>query len=75
MQTAKIDELVPGGQGIATLENGKKAFIWNALPGEIVEFEVTKDKKSYCEGIAQNIRQTSPQRVAPHDDCYLATNP
>ena len=75
MQTAKIDELVPGGQGIATLENGKKAFIWNALPGEIVEFEVTKDKKSYCEGIAQNIRQTSPQRVAPHDDCYLATSP
>ena len=36
---AKIEKLVPGGQGIATLDDGKKAFIWNALPGETVEFE------------------------------------
>lgn len=72
---AKIDKLVPGGQGIATLEDGKKAFIWNALPGETVDFNVTKDKRSYCEGIATAISNPNPHRIAPKDECYLATSP
>lgn len=74
MQT-KIDKLVPGGQGIATLKDGKKAFIWNALPGEIVDFDVTKNKRSYCEGVATKIIEASPERIAPKDECYLATSP
>lgn len=61
---AKIDKLVPGGQGIATLEDGKKAFIWNALPGETVDFDITKDKRSYCEGIATTISNPNPHRIA-----------
>ena len=72
---AKIDQLVPGGQGIATLDDGKKAFLWNALPGEKVEFEITKNKRSYCEGIAANIIKPSLFRIEPKDNCYLATSP
>jgi tRNA/tmRNA/rRNA uracil-C5-methylase (TrmA/RlmC/RlmD family) len=72
---ATIEKLVPGGQGLATLENGKKAFIWNALPSETVEFEITKDKRSYCEGIATKILQSVDERIAPRDECYLATSP
>jgi len=34
----KIDKLVHGGQGIGTLSDGRKAFVWNALPGEEVNF-------------------------------------
>ena len=72
---AKIKELVPGGRGIANLENGKKAFIWNALPGEEVEFETTKSKTHYEEGIATKIITTSPHRIAPKDECFLSTSP
>lgn len=72
---AKIVKIVPGGQGIATLDNGKKAFIWNALPGEVVNFDITKDKHSYCEGVAAEIIEANPSRIAPKDDCYLATSP
>lgn len=72
---AKIDKLVPGGQGIATLEDGKKAFIWNALPGETVDFDITKNKRSYCEGVATKIENASAHRIAPKDECYLATSP
>ncbi len=72
---AKIEKLVPGGQGLATLDDGKKAFLWNALPGEEVEFKITKNKKSYCEGIATKIIKASPTRIQPKDDCYLATSP
>ena len=72
---AKIDKLVPGGQGIGTLEDGKKAFIWNALPGETVDFAITKNKRSYCEGVATKIESANPHRIAPKDACYLATSP
>ena len=74
--TATIDKLVPGGQAIATLEDGKKAFIWGALPGETVEFLVTKNKNSYCEGvISKLIKNQSVHRVKPKDDCYMSTSP
>ena len=75
MEHARIEKLVPGGQGIATLADGKKAFLWNALPGELVEFEITKNKRSYCEGVATQIIEAAPERVAPNDECYLATSP
>ncbi len=75
LMLAKIEKLVPGGQGIATLDDGKKAFIWNALPGETVEFDITKNKKSYCEGVATKILEPSIHRIEPKDACYLATSP
>ncbi len=72
---AVIEKLVPGGQGIATLEDGKKAFIWNALPDEEVIFDITKNKKTYCEGVATETIKATPLRIAPKDECYLATSP
>ena len=72
---AHVDSFVPGGQGIATLENGKKAFIWGVLPGEDVEFQTTKSKSSYCEGVVTKILKASPKRIEPKDECYLSTSP
>ena len=75
-ETTIIEKLVPGGQALATLADGKKAFIWGAMPGETVEFELTKNKKTYCEGVAiRIIANPSEHRVAPKDDCYLSTSP
>lgn len=75
-ETVIIEKLVPGGQALATLADGKKAFIWGAMPGETVEFELTKNKKTYCEGVAiRIITNPSEHRVAPKDDCYLSTSP
>lgn len=71
-----VDKLIPGGQALATLENGKKIFLWNALPGEIIlEAEVTKEKSHFIEAIATKIERTSSYRIAPRDDCYLSTSP
>lgn len=72
---AKIEKLVPGGQGLGVLEDGKKAFVWNALPGEQVEFNVAKDKRSYCEGVAYHVFNCSEYRIMPKDKCFLATSP
>lgn len=72
----KIDKFIPGGQTIATLADGKKAMLWNALPGEIVtEIQITKNKSHYLEGIATKIEQNSSHRIDPRDACYLSTSP
>ena len=72
----KVDKLIPGGQALATTPDGKKLFLWNALPGEIVdEYKITKDKSHYTEAIATKIRELSPHRTTPRDDCYLSTSP
>ena len=72
----KIEKLVPGGQALGTLEDGKTAFFWNALPGETVkEYKVTKKKSHFVEAIATEITDGNPKRVAPKDECFLSTSP
>jgi len=75
LEEITIDKLVNGGQGLGVLADGRKAFIWNALPDEIVAVRLTKSKKDYCEGIADSIKQSSPHRISPKESIYLATSP
>ena len=70
-----VEKLVHGGQGIATLATGKKALIWNVLPGEEVRFTPGRKKSSYVEGIADEIIKRSPEREEPRDELYLSTSP
>lgn len=71
-----VDSLIPGGQAIGTMPDGRKVFFWNALPGEMVkEYDITKKKSHYCEAIATNVENVSPYRVKPLDPCYLSTSP
>ncbi len=70
-----IDKLVHGGQGIGTLPDGKKVFVWNALPGEQVDIRLTKSRRGYAEGVAENVVTSSPSRVEPLDEAYLSTSP
>ncbi len=72
----KVEKIIPGGQALATGEDGKKIFFWNALPGEdIVSYQITKHKSHYLEAIATSINNPSPFRVEPKDTCFLSTSP
>ena len=72
----KVDKIIPGGQALGTLDDGRKIFFWNALPGETVtEYSVTKKKSHYLEAIATKISNPSKYRVETKDDCYLSTSP
>ncbi len=72
----KIDKFIPGGQSIATLDSGKKAFFWNALPGEnVLEYEILKEKPTYLEALATKIENTSPFRAEPKDAHFVSTAP
>lgn len=75
MDEVVIEKLVHGGQGLGTLADGRKVFVWNALPGETVRVRIIKKKRSYAEAIAEEILKASPERIDPLEDNYLATSP
>jgi 23S rRNA (uracil1939-C5)-methyltransferase len=75
MEEVVIEKLVFGGQGLGTLPDGRKVFVWNALPGETVRVRVIKKKKSYIEAIAEEIIVASLERIKPEEENYLATSP
>ena len=72
----QIDKIIPGGQALATMEDGKKAFFWNALPGEVIlDYSITKQKSHYLEAIATKIDHPSSFWTEPFDECFLSTSP
>lgn len=75
MQEVEIEKLVHGGQGIGVLPDGRKVFVWGALPGERVNVRILKGKKSYAEAITEEVLQPSPLRIEPRESNYLATSP
>jgi 23S rRNA (uracil1939-C5)-methyltransferase len=75
LQKVRISKLVHGGQGLGELPDGRKVFVWNALPGESVGVRLTKNKRSYAEGIAEEIYEASKERIEPEESNYLATSP
>ena len=74
MNTLKIEKLVFGGQGLARLDN-QVIFVWNALPGEEVEYKIVKKKKDYSEAVATNIIKASPYRIEAEEQEFLSTSP
>ena len=64
------------GQGIATNLDGKKIFLWNALPGEkVTEYQILKQKSHLTEAVALKIKNPNPHRVLPRDEHYLSNSP
>ncbi|WP_276134658.1 23S rRNA (uracil(1939)-C(5))-methyltransferase RlmD [Polluticoccus soli] len=60
-----IDAYAAEGKSIAHLEEGKVLFVENAIPGDVVNVRVTKNKKSWAEGKVLELVQPSPDRVDP----------
>ncbi len=75
VQSVQIEKLVHGGQGLATMFNGKKVFVWGGLPGEKVRIRLFKSKKGHAEGVAEEVLDASDERLEPKDEAYLSTSP
>lgn len=58
-----LDKLVHGGQAMGTLDDGRKVFVWNGLPGETVLAQLTKSKKDFAEGFVTAVMKTSKDRI------------
>ncbi len=63
----QIDVLRAGAKGVSIgkLEDGKTILIKDAIPGDVVDVQVTKKRKSYLEGKAIAYHKKSADRVEP----------
>ena len=64
METIEIIDYDHQGRGIGKLNN-KTVFVNNALPKEVVEIKVLKEKKNFIEAEVNKIITSSPVRINP----------
>ena len=64
LENLSVDAYAAGGKSIARLE-GKVVFIEGAVPGDVVDVRLSKNKKDWAEGKAIRFSQYSPDRVQP----------
>ena len=75
-ETLRLEKIVGGGQALGVLSNGRKAFVWGGLPGELVKIRITKKKSHFVEGVVTEILEKNPERIVPRDEnSYLSTSP
>ena len=75
-ETLRLEKIVGGGQALGGLSDGRKAFVWGGLPGELVKIRITKKKSRFVEGVVTEILEKSPERIMPRDEnSYLSTSP
>jgi len=65
MPIAVIHALDHEGQGVSRSEEGKTLFIEGALPGETVEYEITREKPRFAKGMTTRVLKRSSMRVEP----------
>lgn len=71
-----IDKIVNGGQALASDNDGRKVFVWGAIPGDKIRALVTRRKSNYLDAIVTTILDSASERIAPLDpDSYLSTSP
>lgn len=70
----KVEKLVYPGRSLA-LDDGKVVFTDRGLPGETVEVEVLRDRKTFAEARTLRVVVPSPARVEPRCAHYLACSP
>ncbi|MDR3184655.1 MAG: 23S rRNA (uracil(1939)-C(5))-methyltransferase RlmD [Prevotellaceae bacterium] len=60
----EITDIAAEGKAIGRYE-GKVVFVPYAVPGDVLNVQVLKNRQDYAEGIIKNIVTPSPQRMAP----------
>jgi len=70
----KVEKIVYPGRSLA-LDQGKVVFTDRGLPGETVDVEVLKDRKTFAEGRTVAVVESSPARIEPRCGHYLACSP
>jgi 23S rRNA (uracil1939-C5)-methyltransferase len=59
-----IEDVAFGGKGVAR-EQGKAVFVPYTIEGEMVSAEIVREKKQFAEAELVEVKQSSPNRVAP----------
>jgi len=58
-----ITDMAAGGKGVGHEENGKAIMVDYAIPGDVVDAYLYKNKKSFAIGNIENLLEPSPLRI------------
>lgn len=64
LEEVKIEKIAAEGKSIAYV-NDKVLFVPNTVPGDVVDVQVTRKRKSFLEGFVTAMRQPSSLRITP----------
>ena len=64
-----ISDLTHDGKGVVR-SDGKTVFVAGALPGEVVEYQPVKRRRSYDEATTLQVIEPSAHRVTPHCEVF-----
>ena len=64
LQNLLVEDYAAEGKSIARTD-GKVIFIENAVPGDVVDVYLRKNKKDWAEGTVQHFHSYSSARVTP----------
>ena len=64
-EQVRFERLVAGGDALGHLADGRVVFVPGALPGELVDVQITQAKKDFARGTVASIIELSTHRVAP----------
>ena len=64
LENIRVEDYAAEGRSLARVD-GKVVFIENAVPGDVVDIQLSKNKKDWAEGKAIRINSFSPDRVTP----------
>ena len=64
-EQVRFERLVAGGDALGHLADGRVVFVPGALPGELVDVQITQAKKDFARGTVASIVDPSEHRIAP----------
>jgi 23S rRNA (uracil1939-C5)-methyltransferase len=64
LNTVRVEKYAAGGKSIARVD-GKAIFIEGAVPGDVVDVRLSKNKKDWAEGKAIRFLSFAPERETP----------
>ncbi len=64
LERVEIENYAAEGKSLARLE-GKVVFVERTVPGDVVDVQLSKNKKDWAEGYPVTFHSYSPQRVTP----------
>ncbi len=61
----KIEAYAAEGRSLMHLEDGKVLFVDNAIPGDVIDVVIIKEKTSWAQGKTVRLVEPSPMRIEP----------
>jgi len=74
--TVRLEKIIGGGQTLATMDDGRKLFVWGGLPTEEVEVQLFRKKNSFAEGYVVSVLKPAKDRIEALDPgSFVSTSP